>query len=70
MDGGRNSAILPHEPLLREFVGFVWEGDWDDRIGVLVEADDAATAARVVKAIYGSGFRVSLWNETDAEMPR
>lgn len=55
---------------LREFIGFIWQDDFSDRTGVLVVAADVSDAAAVVRAAYGDGVRVSLWNEEDAARPR
>ena len=55
---------------LREFVGFVWQDDMSKRRDVRVWAGDASQAHALVQAEYGEGFRVSVWNEEDAERPR
>jgi hypothetical protein len=55
---------------LREFVGFVWQEGFWERTGVLVMATDVSDAAATVKAAYGEGFGVSVWNEEDAARSR
>ena len=55
---------------VREYVGFIWQDDWTDKTGLLVEAVDALEAKAVVEATLGPSFRVSLWNEEDASAPR
>ncbi len=66
----RRMGDREEHPRLREFVGFVWQDAFEDRTGVLVEAVDASEAASVVRAAFGSAFRVSVWNEEDAAKPR
>lgn len=58
------------QPPPREFVGFTWQDDFWDRTGVLVEAADSSEAQAVVRAAFGPGFGVSIWNEEDAAGPR
>lgn len=61
--------MLNAEPKdLREFVGFVWQGDdfFGERIGVLIMATSPTDAASQLRATYRQGFGVSVWNELDA----
>jgi len=55
---------------LREFVGFVWQGDLSKRRDVRVWAVGPSEAYALVKAEYGEDFKVSVWNEDDARRPR
>lgn len=56
---------------LREFVGFIWRGDdFGEQTGVLIMATDSTVAASELRAAYGEGVGVSIWNEEDASRPR
>ena len=53
----------------RTYVGVVWIGD-QPGIRVSVPARSLTEALATVKAKYGKGHVVSLWNEHDAAQPR
>lgn len=55
---------------LREYVGFVWQGDFWSQTGILVMAADADEAKALVRAACGDAVGISLWNEEDAARPR
>lgn len=66
------SADVPRpteQPSCREFVGFVWHHDWQDQVGLLLEAVDVEEALVVVRSVF-PGWRVSVWNEDDASRAR
>jgi len=65
---GTEAGVPPRQ--VREFVGFAWQDDWTDQVGLLVEALDVTEAKALAQATLGSSFRVSMWNEDDANAPR
>lgn len=69
MTGRDSGAQVPVPRTLREFVGFAWQADWTDQVGMLVEAYDVTEAVSIVQAAL-PGWRVSLWNEEDASRAR
>lgn len=69
MIGPESGDHLPASPARREFVGFAWQSDWSERVGILVEAYDVADAVSAVRDAL-PGWRVSLWNEEDASRAR
>ena len=70
MTEGKTSSDEGSIERSREFVGFVWRGDWLDRQNVRVWAADSSEAHALLKAEFGDDFGVSVWNEEDAERPR
>jgi hypothetical protein len=54
---------------MKTYVGYIWVDDEQGvRIRVSARSPDDARAA--VKAEYGEGHALSLWNEDDASKPR
>ncbi len=54
---------------LKEYVGFIWIGD-EPGVRLSVWARSPSEAGALVRAEYGEGHPMSLWNEDDAEKPR
>lgn len=54
----------------REFIGFVWQDEFSDQTGMLVEAADSTEAVAIVKTADGDDVSVSLWNDEHAAKPR
>ncbi len=54
---------------LREYIGLIWIGD-EPGVRLIVWARSAPEAEALVRAEYGEGHPMTLWNEEDAAKPR
>lgn len=69
MSSGAPESGESNRPL-REYVGFTWQDDWNDKVGLLLYAADSTEASAVARATFGEGVNVSVWNREDAKKPR
>ena len=62
---------IPHSSssIERDFTGIVWVGD-EPGFHVNVRAKSVTDATAFLRAKYGKGCMLSVWNEQDAERPR
>lgn len=66
---GTDDELSQADSPLKEYVGFIWIGD-EPGVRLSVWARSSSEAWALVRAEYGEGHPMTLWNEDDAAKRR